>query len=50
MFTFSKMLGIRLNELKMMVLFNFSVEWNWEPLLYNSIVIVNHNRRNYVTK
>lgn len=43
-------MGIRLDEFIMMVLFNFSVEWSWEPLLCNSIVIVNHNRRNSVTK
>lgn len=48
MFAFSKFLGIKLNELKMMVFFFF--EWNWEPLLCNSVVIVYHNRRNYVTK
>ena len=35
------LLGIRLNELRMEILFNFSEKWNFNPLIINSIVVMN---------
>ena len=35
------LLGIRLNELRMEILFDFSEKWNFNPLIINSIVVMN---------
>ena len=42
------LLGIRLNELGMVILFNFLAKWNFKPLIINSLVVMNQKDGFYI--